>query len=89
MPSLNAHQRVLLAAVIDRIVPADADPAATGFGADRYILGQFDGQLAAEAPSSPPASTPLPPISPPSPPPNRTRTSAPSRPSPGSAAWSS
>jgi choline dehydrogenase-like flavoprotein len=46
---LTETQRKLLAAVIDRIVPADTDPGATGFGADRYILGQLQGQLAGEA----------------------------------------
>ena len=30
--------RALLRAVLDRIVPADRDPSATGFGADDYVL---------------------------------------------------
>jgi choline dehydrogenase-like flavoprotein len=49
MPGLTGAQLALLAAVVDRVVPADRDPGGTGFGADRYILGQFEGQLAAEA----------------------------------------
>lgn len=51
MDRLTETQRSLLRAVVDRIVPADAESGATGFGADRYILGQLEGQLAAEAPS--------------------------------------
>lgn len=49
MTVLTDAQRQMLAAVVDRIVPADQDPGGTGFGADSYILGQFAGQLSGEA----------------------------------------
>ncbi len=40
---LSDRQQALLRAVIDRIVPADAFPSATGFGADRFILDILEG----------------------------------------------
>jgi choline dehydrogenase-like flavoprotein len=33
---------VLLGAVLDRIVPADQDPSASGFGADTYVMRRLD-----------------------------------------------
>jgi choline dehydrogenase-like flavoprotein len=40
---LSEHEQALLRAVVDRIVPADDFPSATGFGADIYILSMLDG----------------------------------------------
>lgn len=51
MAGLTESQIAVLRAVIDRIVPQDGDPAGTGFGADRYVLAQLRGGLAAEAPA--------------------------------------
>ncbi len=48
---MNENERALLRAVTDRIVPADADPAATGFGADGYAIAQLEGELAHQAPA--------------------------------------
>ena len=39
---LSQHEQALLRAVIDRLLPADEFPSATGFGADRYILQMLD-----------------------------------------------
>src|SRR3569623_436859 len=46
---LSPHEQALLRAVIDRILPADEFPSATGFGADRYILQMLDGDAKAVA----------------------------------------
>lgn len=48
MPGLDASAYGALLAVIDRIMPADADPSATGFGADNYVLGKLLGELKLE-----------------------------------------
>ncbi|MEQ1770473.1 MAG: GMC family oxidoreductase [Devosia sp.] len=42
----TAPNRTLLAAVLDRIVPADTHPSATSFGADDYVMRQFKGDAA-------------------------------------------
>ena len=39
-----------LRAVIDRIIPADADPGALDLGADAFVLGEFHRDAAALAP---------------------------------------
>ncbi|HZY69137.1 MAG TPA: gluconate 2-dehydrogenase subunit 3 family protein, partial [Devosia sp.] len=44
---LSPGEQALLRAVIDRIYPADADPSATGFGADGYILPMLEGDAKA------------------------------------------
>jgi len=46
---LSPHEQALLRAVIDRILPADDFPSATGFGADRYIFAILDGDAKAIA----------------------------------------
>src|SRR3569623_2559249 len=46
---LSPHEQALLRAVIDRILPADEFPSATGFGADRYLLQMLDGDATAVA----------------------------------------
>jgi choline dehydrogenase-like flavoprotein len=48
MLALGPSGHRMLVAVLDRIVPADADPAATGFGADGYVLGKLLGDLHAD-----------------------------------------
>jgi choline dehydrogenase-like flavoprotein len=40
---LPEHQQALLRAVIDRIVPADDFPSATGFGADAFTVQMLEG----------------------------------------------
>src|SRR4051812_28044538 len=46
---LSPHEQALLRAVIDRILPADDFPSASGFGADRYITQMLDGDAKATA----------------------------------------
>ena len=43
---LSPDEQALLRAVIDRLLPADDFPAASGFGADVYILAMLDGDAA-------------------------------------------
>jgi len=47
---LSPHKQALLRAVIDRILPADDFPSASGLGADRYVLAMLDGEARAVAP---------------------------------------
>ena len=46
---LSQHEQALLGAVIDRIVPADEFPSATGFAADRYVTRMLDGDAKSSA----------------------------------------
>ncbi len=46
---LTGHEQALLRAVIDRLLPADDFPSASGFGADGYILAMLDGDAASAA----------------------------------------
>ncbi|HEX4296986.1 MAG TPA: gluconate 2-dehydrogenase subunit 3 family protein, partial [Devosia sp.] len=43
---LSPDEQALLRAVIDRLLPADEFPAASGFGADAYILAMLGGDAA-------------------------------------------
>ena len=43
---LSQQEQALLSAVIDRIIPADAFPSATGFGADAYIRKMLEADAA-------------------------------------------
>ena len=42
-------QDALLAAVIDRVIPADADPGALALGTDAYVRGRLAGEPALSA----------------------------------------
>jgi hypothetical protein len=50
MAGLTQAERAILAAVVDRIVPPDQHKGGAGLGADRFVSGMLDGELAAEAP---------------------------------------
>ena len=42
----TADEQAMLRAVMDRLLPGDDAPSATGFGADRYVLAMLDGDAA-------------------------------------------
>jgi hypothetical protein len=49
--ALTAGETTALRALLDRLIPADEFAGALAAGVDRYVLGQWRGDCAAEAPA--------------------------------------